>query len=202
MHRLLDILASGVHDTKNQLFIAESRVTEAEQQHAIDLGEVHYAIASAANRLSQTLATYHLLRQDPHLAIVPVIVSDLCEEVVLAHKRHLADHAIALNVDCTVDDAWPMDRDLVNDVLNNAIQNAARHARQHIDFSVHADAEGLHFYIADDGPGFAELPPTSGSGLLLAERLANLHENHGRHGRLVLTNDGPLGGAVFAFHLP
>ena len=56
MHRLLDILASGIHDTKNQLFSAESLVAASEAEQRIDLSEVRYAIESAANRLSRTLS--------------------------------------------------------------------------------------------------------------------------------------------------
>ena len=39
MHRLLDILASGVHDAKNQLFIAESMIATSEAEHGIVMSE-------------------------------------------------------------------------------------------------------------------------------------------------------------------
>ena len=35
MHHLLDILASGVHDAKNQLFVAESVIAALEAEHGI-----------------------------------------------------------------------------------------------------------------------------------------------------------------------
>ena len=50
MHRLLDVLASGVHDAKNQLFAAESMVAAVEAAHGVDLGEARYAIEAAAGR--------------------------------------------------------------------------------------------------------------------------------------------------------
>ena len=55
MQRLLDILASGVHDAKNQLFVAESIIAAAERTHGVDLAEARYAIEAAAGRLSRTL---------------------------------------------------------------------------------------------------------------------------------------------------
>ena len=120
MHRLLDVLASGVHDTKNQLFYAESQIAEAEAKHGIDLSEARYAIETAAVRLTRTLTAYHLLRNDATLAVVPVVVADLCDEVVLDQRRHLAHAGITLTHTCSVQDEWPLDRDLITDVLNNA----------------------------------------------------------------------------------
>ena len=96
MHDLLDILASGVHDAKNQLFVAESMIAGLEAEHGIAMGEARYAIESAANRLSRTLAAYQVLRKDAAPAVTPVIIGDLCEEVIMAQQRHLAVADIAL----------------------------------------------------------------------------------------------------------
>ena len=202
MHKLLDILASGVHDAKNQLFIAESMIAAVEAKHGIAMGEARYAIESAANRLSRTLAAYHVLRHDATLAVTPVIVADLCEEVALAQQGHLSSRNIRLNVDCPVIEAWPLDRDLVTDMLNNAVQNAGRHARQHIRLTARIADDRLLLSVEDDGPGFAEIPPSTGTGLMVAERLAHLHARQGRQGSLSLSNGGELGGARFVLSLP
>jgi signal transduction histidine kinase len=202
MLHLLDVLASGVHDTKNQLFIAESLISEVESKQQIDLAEVRYAIEAAATRLSQTLSTYHLLRHGSSLSVTPVIVSDLCEEVILAQKHHLAVNNIELEIDCQIDEAWPLDRDLINDALNNAIQNASRFARSRIRLSALHNGEHLCLRVDDDGPGFNTLPPANGTGLLLAQRLATMHCRHDIHGRLQLSNGGVLGGAVFELYIP
>jgi signal transduction histidine kinase len=202
MHRLLDILASGVHDAKNQLFIAESIIAAAEAAHGVALGEARYAIESAANRLSRTLTAYHLMRHDAAAAVTPTIVGDICDEVMLAQKKHLAERGIALSVDCQVIDEWPLDRDLVTDMLNNAVQNAGRFARQAVHLSATIDDDWLYLRVDDDGPGFATLPPASGTGLMVAERLAQLHSRHARQGSLLLSNHGALGGARFELRLP
>lgn len=206
MHRLLDVLASGVHDTKNQLFIAESLVTEIESGHALNLSEIRYAIEAASDRLSRVLSAYRLLRHGAALAIVPTIVADLCAEVHLAQARHLRKLGVTLNMDCSVVDEWPLDRDLCTDILNNAVQNAGRHARARVLVTAALCAEGLVLRVDDDGPGFPRLaeglPAFAGTGLLIAERLALLHQRHDRHGRLTLANAGQLGGAVFELILP
>ncbi|MDP2881810.1 MAG: HAMP domain-containing sensor histidine kinase [Azonexus sp.] len=202
MHKLLDILASGVHDAKNQLFIAESMIAAAEAAHGIPLGEARYAIESAANRLSRTLTAYHLMRHDAAAAVTPTIVGDVCDEVMLAQKKHLAERGIALSVDCQVFDEWPLDRDLVTDMLNNAVQNAGRFAGKAVHLSAATDDGWLCLHVDDDGPGFATLPPATGTGLMVAERLAQLHHRHERQGSLLLSNHGALGGARFELRLP
>ena len=202
MHKLLDILASGVHDAKNQLFIAESMIAASEAAQGIAMGEARYAIESAANRLSRTLAAYHLLRHDASAAVMPSIVSDICDEVLLAQQKHLALRNIALTADCIVLDEWPLDRDLITDMLNNAVQNAGRYARRAVRLSAAIDDGWLCLCVEDDGPGFATLPPEQGTGLMVAERLARLHAHHGRQGKLRLDNGSTLGGARFELRLP
>jgi len=202
MHNLLDILASGVHDAKNQLFLAESIIARAEATHGISLAEARYAIEAAADRLSRTLSAYRLMRLDAAPAITPVIVADICDEVALAQTNHLASQNIALAVDCQVLDEWPLDRELVTDMLNNAVQNAGRFARSAVRLQASVDDDSLLVTVEDDGPGYATLPPDMGIGLIVAERLAQLHVRRGRHGSLQLGNGGPLGGARFVLRLP
>lgn len=206
MQRLLDVLASGVHDAKNQLFFAESLIAAAEAQHGLDLGEARYAIESAAGRLSRTLATYHLLRKGASLAIVPAVVADLCDEIVLAHGKHLEKTGITLAVVCEVADEWAFDRELVTDILNNAVQNAGRHARSRIALTATIEEGMLCFRAEDDGDGFTcpdgDLEGIGGTGLYVARRLAGMHERQGRHGSLQLSNGGRFGGAVFELRLP
>lgn len=202
MQTLLDILASGVHDTKNQLFLAESLLSAAESAHGIDLGDARYAIESASARLNRTLAAYRLLREGAGLAIVPTVIADLIEEIALEQKSHLNKLGISLEIDCPVVDEWALDRDLVADMLNNAVQNAARFASQRIRLSARIEDNSLVLSVDDDGTGFTPLPPTTGVGLQLAARLAELHVRRDRHGSLSLSNDSPLGGARFVLRLP
>lgn len=202
MHQLLDTLASGVHDAKNQLFAAEAIITRAEAEHGIGLGEARYAIEAAADRLSRALVAYRLLRKGATLAVTPAIVGDICDEVGLAQNSHLAVKGIRLDVNCDVLDEWPLDRDLVTDMLNNAVQNAGRFARTVVSLRATIEGGDLLLTVEDDGPGYATLPPVMGTGLIVAERLAKLHTRHGRHGELHLDNAGTAGGARFALRLP
>lgn len=203
MEKLLDTLASGIHDARNQLMIAESQLSERERQHGIDLGEARQAIENAAGRLTRLLAAYRLMQHDVRLALQPCRIDELCSEAALTQRHLFHASGLKLTVNCQVFDEWVCARDLVADMLNNALQNACRHARSEVRLNADIVADGLCLRIADDGPGFTELPPqTTGSGLLLAARLAELHRRGERQGRLELANGGPLGGAVFALTLP
>jgi two-component sensor histidine kinase len=68
--------------------------------------------------------------------------------------------------------------------------------------SVTSEDEWLYLVVEDDGPGFPTLPPAFGIGLLVADRLAALHVQHGRQGSLTLSNESSLGGARFELRLP
>ena len=202
MQDVLDILASGIHDTKNQLFSAEALIAAGEAKHDIDLSEIRYAIESAAERLSRTLAAYRLMREGAQLAVVPTIIADICAEVELAQRHHLENAGLKLTIICQALDDWPLDRDLVTDMLNNAIQNASRFARHEIRLSAVESDDVLILRVEDDGPGFSCLPPTGGTGLTVAARLADLHRRKDRRGKLILGNDSSLGGARFELRLP
>jgi len=202
MQNLLDLLASGIYDVKNQLFVAESLIGKVEKQHGIDLGEARYALESAANRMNRMLTTYRVMRHETCLALTPVIIIDLCAEIALDQRAHLSRGNIVLELDCQTVDAWPLDRDIVTDMLNNAVQNAGRHAHQRIQLRARQCGEMLIFTVDDDGPGFTSLPPANGTGLLLATELARMHVRQGRSGSLTLSNSSPLGGARFELQLP
>jgi K+-sensing histidine kinase KdpD len=105
-------------------------------------------------------------------------------------------------VNCSVRDEWPLDRDLMTDVLNNAVQNAGRHARKKVRLSAWGDETTLFFRVEDDGEGYADPEGGRSTGLIVAERIASLHERKQRHGSMHLSNGGELGGAVFELRLP
>ncbi len=207
MHRVLDILTSGVHDAKNQLFLAESLIVQAETEHGIQLDEVRFAIEQAASRLSRTLTAYRLRRNaGAALSISMVYVADLLEEAAIINRLHCLHLGVAFTFDCAVHQSWPLDQELVLDMLSNAVQNACRYAKSCVHASASIDQGFLLLRVEDDGPGFAtpeiDRMAELGVGLSVAKELAHLHESHGKHGNLQLSNGGRWGGAVFEMRLP
>jgi signal transduction histidine kinase len=210
----VDVIASSIHDIKNALFDALTRVgvatrsiREGEPALALPaLAETEQAVSAAAERLSKLLSAYRLARRENPVAMLPVDVRGLLEDVVIrvAGRRG----AIALETRCSSDGAWICDRELVADSLVNALQNALRHAHATVRLVAEESEGWLHLTVSDDGPGLpAELPEhadgsRSGVGLFIARRIAQLHRRHGRHGQLTLCNGGELGGAMFRISLP
>lgn len=207
MQSVLDMLTSGVHDAKNQLFIAESTIVRAEAEHGIELGEARFAIEQAALRLGRILTAYRCQRGLLGLAIEMVRVADLLAEAELINGAHCRTAGLTLTIDGDAPDLlWPLDRELMLDVLSNALQNAARFAKGRIHLTASHTPGGLVLRVEDDGPGFAETDvlamTPSGLGLFVAQAIAQLHCRGEIRGALRLRNGGELGGAVFELTLP
>lgn len=222
MTTLLDMLTSGVHDAKNQLFVAESLIVQAEAEHGVSLAEARYAIELAAARLARVLTAYRMQRQVGGLAIEMVALDELIAEAGVINTAHCRHLGLALEQASEPGLWWALDREMVLDALSNAIQNAARFARRYVRVSAVRDAGMLSIKVEDDGPGFSTAPsvtasagpapshdvvlPQGGIGLFVARELARLHvrddADERRHGELRLDNGGAFGGAVFELRLP
>lgn len=207
MQSVLDMLTSGVHDAKNQLFIAESMVAQAEADHGVALDEARFAIEQAASRLGRVLTAYRLQRQVGAIAIEMTTIVDLLEEALVINAAHCRRLGFSLTRECSEPGLiWPLDRELLLDVLSNALQNASRFARAAIVLSARREDDELVLRVEDDGPGFVSTDlvalSSSGVGLFIAGELARLHCRGARNGRLALCNGGRLGGAVFEMRLP
>lgn len=203
----LDLLTSGVHDAKNQLFVAESHVVRAEAEHGIRLDEARFAIEQAAQRLNRILIAYRSQRGLLTLAVDMSRLEDVLDEAVLVAGPHCALAGLALESVCIDDDLqWPLDRERVLDVLSNAINNASRFARSQILLSARREGDELVMRVEDDGPGFDSTDPAlmaqRGLGLFVAREIAQRHQRGQRSGCLLLSNGGTLGGAVFELRLP
>lgn len=213
----VDVLASGVHDTKNTLFDALGRIAAVKAALAsaatpdtelvTTLSEASSAIERSADRLARILSAYRLIRHENPVVMLPTPLQDLAEYVRLRAGEAWQGPS-RLEVGPCPDDIWFLDRELIADCLVNALANAARHARENVVLDIKVAGDWLSVSVTDDGPGYddaiirGEVPPSS-VGLFIAAKLASLHEKHGRVGRLTLANrtDGAAG-AVFNLRLP
>lgn len=105
---------------------------------------------------------------------------------------------------------WIFDAGLIRLVLVDALANAWRYATSEVRLTACCSQGRLEFCVSDDGPGFLPsvftdeklgLPHrgSRGQGLNLARQIATRHSLNGRHGQLILENQG---GAVFKLVLP
>lgn len=201
------IAALTIHDVKNNL---ARLANEAELRG--DQVSLQVAL-KASQSLTALLCFYksenHMLdpqidAQDPH---------ELISNLLTAHPRSAESQAqIAIELELELaPHVWFYDNNLIQMVLANALQNALRFAHSQIKISVIAQAQELEICVQDDGNGYPQsvLDDTdsassisregTGLGLRLAQRVMGLHENAGRQGRIVLSNQN---GARFQLFLP
>jgi K+-sensing histidine kinase KdpD len=207
----VDVLASGVHDTKNTLFDAMGRIDAVRRslppgdaEAPALLAEAYSAIERSADRLARILSAYRLIRHENPVALLPTSLGDLAEYARLRAASEWTGSA-ALTV-ASDDEVWILDRELVADCLVNALLNAARNAGKQVALELRVSGGWLELSVSDDGPGFPQGvlhgdEPTGSIGLFLADKLAALHRRGERQGNLKLTNR-PEGGALFLLRLP
>ena len=213
----VDVLASGVHDTKNTLFDALGRVEFVRSSLAAVAGtdpavlgaltEAAGAVERSAERLAKILSAYRLMRHENPVVLLPTPLAELAEYV----RLRAADgwrSAAELVVTPVPDLVWLLDRELIADCLVNALTNAARYAQRKVVLDIRTTADWLSITVADDGTGYPESiiggeVPFSSVGLFIARKLAAQHVRNGRTGSLVLANrqDGQSG-AIFNLMLP
>jgi hypothetical protein len=206
MRETVELLASAIHDAKNQLFFAENAVAAITNRHGIDGRAVIAAIEQATGRLTGALRAYQLTRGEMRPSISAIAVSHLIEDLASIHRARLSSQGLAFDISCQADEIWPLDRDLVIDTINNCIQNAARYAKSCVALSAVVEDGKLLLSVEDDGQGFPATPAgnicDNGVGLHIGRHIARMHERHGRHGELRTFTGGRLGGAVAELSLP
>lgn len=206
MPQSIEVLASAIHDAKNQMFFADNLAASLADRHRIDLVPLREAIERASSRLTRALMAYRLesglLPLSISAASVPALVEDA---VAIAHGQY--EHlGLRLEARCEAEALWPLDRDLVLDAISNALENAARFARSRVSIETSAEDGMLIIRVCDDGHGPAghqeNAAPSNarGLGLHIGRKIAQLHQRHGRCGELRF--DAQPGGAVFELRLP
>jgi K+-sensing histidine kinase KdpD len=209
----IDVLASAIHDAKNQLFFADNLAATTAAEHGLELDAMREAMERASLRLTRALLAYRLESGVQPLSISAVAVHGLLEDAALICGSHYEHLGLTLESRCEVEGVWPLDRDLILDVINNGLENAARFARSKVVLSAQNVGDLLFIRIEDDGPGFisprapqdkpGDKPENnSGLGLHIGGQIARMHQRHSRHGSLELRSGGNLGGALFELALP
>lgn len=199
----VDLAVLTIHDVKNRLTLVAH---DAERRG--DARTLH-GVLDASATLTRLLAYYKAENGGLAVNVDAKVPADLVNELVtdIAHQTDLQIEA-AENISqtlCFYDEA------LVRMVLLDAIYNALRHAKSRILVSAVDVEQGVVFRVADDGPGYPDKllgkpllmqslsVEGTGLGLYLAQRVAILHSNRDRHGRVDLRNDN---GAIFELFLP
>jgi K+-sensing histidine kinase KdpD len=221
---LLTLLASAIHDAKNQLhqILADAITLAKMNDPAVQ------AIAARLEHRSQAL--------DRRLVALLGIYRLGREGLVNIAEHHVADLLNSVAVDwagavvvCDEDLVWYFDAALLRTVVSDALDNAQRFGRGQLLLTAHRAGKSLVISIEDDGLGFSSDGPVSeepadeelseeelseskassdavmaqtGLGLYLAAEVAKAHQNNGVTGHIERATSSQLGGAALRIHLP
>ena len=200
---MLAIASLTIHDVKNKL----ASIAGAAETHGDE--DTVRAILRASELLTQLLVFFRAEHHDLVPNMAPHTPEDLITEIAVNQysKRQILVRTDTSNAPAI----WWYDEVLIRMILMNALQNALRYADHRVAISAKEAGEYLEICVQDDGPGFpSELinneefsAPVSahgtGLGLMLAKRVAALHQQGERQGHIHLFNEN---GAVFMLRLP
>lgn len=217
------IMASSVHDMKNSLGMLLNTLEEVftelpkEMQDLPKLATLQYEAERVNNDLIQLLGIYRLDKEQLRLRVDEQYVGDFLEEQAARYEMLFESKNIDIEINCDPDLNGYFDHDLVAGILNNTLANAARYTKSKIRLSGELEDGWLILTLEDDGIGYPPMMLKSpgeiisginfqtGStslGLFFAAKVATLHSQNKKQGRIELSNGGSLGGGVFKIYLP
>lgn len=220
-----DFIASSIHDMKNSLniqigflekLIDECRDKVDESMHR-QLGHTIYEASRMNVNLIQILSLYKLGKSIYPIDIAEQSVNEVLQEVVLQNQSIMGYKGIAVSVACDENCYWYFDRDLITGVLVNALNNAYNYTTDKIHIVAKMRDSMLEMRVEDNGEGYpASLllenitenkgisfaTGSTGLGFYFSSRVAGMHKNSGKQGRLYIENGGGYGGGCFVLVLP
>ena len=218
------VIASTVHDMKNSLGLlmqAYERWSSAlppELAETAERGMIEYESMRLNGMLVQMLGLYKLGVNQLPMRPNWLEVEDFLQEQLARHDEILRSRHIESSYDVEEDGLMAfLDTELVGSVVGNVINNSIRYARSAIELKAWTEEGQLIIAISDDGQGYPHSmienqsdyvlginmsTGSTGLGLYFGQRIAELHQRDGVHGRIELRNDGPLGGGEFRIYLP
>ncbi|MFE8073074.1 HAMP domain-containing sensor histidine kinase [Marinobacteraceae bacterium S3BR75-40.1] len=215
------VIASAVHDMKNSLgmmlhSLEELREEWTESSDSDRFSVLQYEAQRVHGDLVQLLGLYHLQQKTLSVHTEEYFLPDFLDEQLARHEPLLAGRGIAADFQAE-DVAGYFDHDLVAGVLNNTLNNAIRYTHKRIRLTGRAEDGYTVLSVEDDGRGYPQqmldAPETietkidfsTGStslGLYFAARVARMHTEGDREGRIKMRNGGELGGGIFEIWLP
>lgn len=203
----MDVLVSAVvHDVKNQLSELALRL-----ERRGNCGQETSLVLQACDRLTELLLALRQQAGQLQANIDSANPVDLLNELASEYRVMFPDLDIVEDIGNAPPFAF-YDASLVRLALSNALHNACRHARSSVKISICSETGFLVFEVRDDGAGFSQdvlqqalsVPLTvggtsTGLGLWLAGRIAELHRLEDRCGSVRIEN---ADGACFRLKLP
>jgi len=218
---LSTLLASAIHDMKNQLHLLAPDLAYlgGSPDPAVNraAGNIKQKLDGIDLGLVRLLMLYRLSVESGTgvLNVREIYVADLLNELPeVADAGFDGQHGDkesvpVVEVRCAPDLAGYFDENLVAAVLRDALDNARRFARSKIVITATGEFNGTQIVIEDDGPGPEFTVENTGGdesrtglGMHLAESVARAHSSKDRVGYARLETSSNLGGGAFTLFLP
>lgn len=220
------LVASTVHDVKNSLGFIESqlnnvvkRIDGQDPQSAEEIRRIQLECARINNGMVHMLGLYRMQAGNFAPDFDESLVLDVIEDALSRHTPVLSALGISVCVsEAGFDGLWYMDANMIEGILANVITNSIRYTNSKLTFYVSEQDGWLNIRILDDGDGFPDKmlkmldqpepeaicfrSGATGLGLYFCQKIAEMHTNGDRKGRIQLSNDPETGGAVFNLWLP
>jgi signal transduction histidine kinase len=220
-----DFIASSIHDMKNSLNIqvgfleqlmSESKGKIDDEMHG-QLGHTIYEASRMNVNLIQILSLYKLGQSIYPIDISEQSVHELLADVVLQNQSIMGYKGITVEVSCDEGCYWYFDRDLISGVLVNALNNAYNYTKDKILVVAKMRDDMLEIRVEDNGRGYPArmleeditenkgisfATGSTGLGFYFSSKVAGMHKNGNKRGRLHIENGGTYNGGCFVLTLP
>lgn len=225
---LTTLLASAIHDVKNQLHMLAPELTDLAASNDPSIRSTAQNITHRVGAVDRSLVRLLVLyRFSAESGSVPVNISEIYVADLLSSLLDMSPGSVYSNlgkisdgvqkdkqqisseVNCDQQLTGYFDENLVSAVLRDALDNARRFANSKIVISATNGEGGTCIVIEDDGvgpdspqeePQFE--PGSTGLGLYLARCVAEAHSTEECSGYAQLRKSADLGGGAFTLFLP
>ncbi len=216
------LLASRIHDIKNTLGFLINKIdkiskTTTDDESRIELEQLQLQSQHFNADLIQLLVLYRIKQSQYFPYTVETNIQAFIETSAEHYHQLFAQKQIALTVNCETDLYWYLDDELMSGALGNILYNLYQHTHSVVEITAKIDGQSLVIQIKDDGPGypkdmlslstnqqksFSFKSGSTGLGLYFVGVATALHQNHGKKGNIVITNEGVNGGGCITITLP
>jgi len=218
------VLGASVHDMKNSLFLLLQSIEQVAAQieapePKAKLADIHYETQRLNTSLIQLLTLFRQEQRNLPVNREEYFLDELADDLIANNQFYADHHNTALETEIAEEKSWFFDHQLVLVLLNDVLINAMRYAHERVKLVADIDeiSHKLIIEVHDDGPGYpAEMLDNysagpqatelgagrTGLGLYFSRLIAEAHQDKGRVGSIVLSNDSVFGGSRFTLRLP
>jgi signal transduction histidine kinase len=214
------LLASGVHELKNQMAVLFALISELRSSPHFsssldkDMSKIESSMDMLQNQMHTLLLNFKSQEDALSPYLEPCAIQDLFDDCLFRHEVTLGLYHCEIEA-CSVQDLYcEMDEYLISNILDTLIFNSLKAGATQLKLTALPWRQGVCLQLEDNGSGFECEFNTDfqskkdtfqcqnfGLGLSLAQKICEKHQRRQLQGRLEM-GQGTLGGAMVRLYLP